>query len=249
MKRGFVNPEGLNIKIPTKLTEINEVRIIPKGKCYILEIVYEKIPAKPKFKGKLAAIDIGLNNLAVVTSNDVNFPPFIVCGKAIKSCNQWYNKRKAKLQSFLPEKVFASRKLEALTLKRNNKMDYYLHNSSRFIVNKLLERGVNHLIIGKNQGWKQKINLGKRTNQNFVQVPHARFINQLQYKCELVGIKVTITEESYTSKCSFLDFETIKKHDTYKGKRVKRGLFKSSQGITINADLNGALNILSKSSW
>ena len=248
LKKGFINPSRLNLKIPTNLTYINEVRIIPQGngKYYVVEVVYEKEPDKTKLDGKFAAIDIGLNNLATVASNDPTFKPFIVCGKAIKSCNQQYNKRKAKLQSFLPENKYTSRKLEALTLKRNNKMDYYLHTASRFIVNKLLERGVNHLVIGKNEGWKQQVNLGKKNNQQFVSIPHARLISQLEYKCELAGIKVTITEESYTSKCSFLDMESIKKHNTYLGKRVKRGLFKSNQGIKYNADLNGALNILRK---
>lgn len=248
LKKGLINPSRLNLKIPTNLTKINEIRIIPKGygKYYVVEVVYEKEPEQIKLDGKFAAIDIGLNNLATVVSNDPNLKPFIVCGRAVKSCNQTYNKLKAKLQSFLPAKKYTSRKLEALTLKRNNKMDYYIHTASRFIVNKLLERGVNHLIIGKNEGWKQNINIGKVNNQKFVSIPHTRLISQLKYKCELVDIKVTITEESYTSKCSFLDMESIEKHDTYVGRRVKRGLFKSSQGIKYNADLNGALNILRK---
>ncbi|MEL6166508.1 MAG: transposase, partial [Cyanobacteria bacterium J06628_3] len=127
-----------------------------------------------------------------------------------------------------------------------NKMDYYIHTASRFIVNKLLERGVSHLIIGKNEGWKQSIKIGKKNNQHFVSVPHSTFINQLIYKCELVGIKVTTNEESYTSKCSFLDLEPIKKRSDYLGNRIKRGLFKSSKGLKINADLNGSLNILRK---
>ena len=125
-------------------------------------------------------------------------------------------------------------------------MDYYIHTASRLIINKLIERGVHYLIIGKNEGWKQNIKISKRNNQHFVSVPHSTFINQLVYKCELVGIKVTTSEESYTSKCSFLDMEPIKKHIKYQGSRVKRGLFKSSQGMRINADLNGSLNILRK---
>lgn len=125
-------------------------------------------------------------------------------------------------------------------------MDYYIHAASRFIVNKLVERGVSHLIVGKNEGWKQNIKIGTRNNQHFVSIPHSKFINQLIYKCELVGIKVTTSEESYTSKCSFLDMEPIAKHSKYQGNRVKRGLFKSSQGMRINADLNASLNILRK---
>ncbi|MFN7527334.1 MAG: IS200/IS605 family accessory protein TnpB-related protein, partial [Dolichospermum sp.] len=140
----------------------------------------------------------------------------------------------------------SSRKIEALTLKRNNKVDYYLHTASRFIINQLVSQNITHLIIGKNENWKQNINLGSKTNQNFTNIPHARFIQQLEYKAKLVGIKVQIVEESYTSKCSFLDFEPIKKHEQYLGKRVKRGLFKSQSGKHYSADLNGSLNILRK---
>jgi len=136
--------------------------------------------------------------------------------------------------------------MEALTSKRNRKMDYYLHTASRFIINKLLESNITTLVIGKNENWKQNINIGKKNNQNFVQVPHAKFIDQLKYKAELVGIRVVIITEEYTSKCSFLDLEPIKKHKSYKGKRIKRGLFKTSSGRLINADLNGSLNILRK---
>lgn len=219
LKKGYINPSGLNLKIKTGIKNIDEVRIIPKYGFYVVEIVYEVTEVEPKQDGTLAAIDIGLNNLATVSSNDPNFTPFIVCGKSIKSCNHWYNKLKSKLQSFLPKNKYTSKKLEALTRKRNNKMDYYIHTASRFIVNKLLERGVNHLVIGKNDGWKQGINIGSKNNQNFVSVPHSIFINQLIYKCELVGIKVTTNEESYTSKCSFLDLEPIRKHSKYKGNR------------------------------
>ncbi len=125
-------------------------------------------------------------------------------------------------------------------------MDYYLHTSSRFIIDQLISQDVKHLIIGKNDNWKQNLNLGKRTNQSFTSIPHARFIQQLEYKAQLAGIKVTVTEESYTSKCSFLDLEPIKKQANYVGKRVKRGLFRASNGRTYNADLNGSLNILRK---
>jgi IS605 OrfB family transposase len=227
------------------------VRIIPKNNVYILEAVYEREETSIEVNNRIAAIDIGLNNLATVSSNCLDFQPFIVCGKAIKSCNQFYSKVKASLQSQLPKNQKAqsqrtSRKIEALTLKRNNKVDYYLHTASRFIINQLVSQNITHLIIGKNENWKQNINLGSKTNQNFTNIPHARFIQQLEYKAKLVGIKVQIVEESYTSKCSFLDFEPIKKHEQYLGKRVKRGLFKSQFGKHYSADFNGSLNILRK---
>ncbi|QOV22298.1 IS200/IS605 family accessory protein TnpB-related protein [Anabaenopsis elenkinii] len=125
-------------------------------------------------------------------------------------------------------------------------MDYYLHTATRFIVNQLVRQNITHLIIGKNENWKQSINLGSKTNQNFTNIPHARFIQQLEYKAKLAGIKVQTNEESYTSKCSFLDFEPIKKHEHYLGKRINRGLFRSKSGKIYSTDLNGSLNILRK---
>jgi putative transposase len=113
-------------------------------------------------------------------------------------------------------------------------------------VNQLVLNDVSTLIIGKNKNMKQDINLGKKTNQNFVQIPLFKYLNMIEYKAKLNGIKVIYQEESYTSKCSFLDNETIKKHETYKGKRIKRGLFESNEGLLINADVNGSLNILKK---
>lgn len=246
LKQGFISPSGLGIFIKTKLTKIDEVRIIHKNNCYIIEAVYEQEEATLESNARKAAIDIGLNNLATVGSNCWDFKPFIVCGKAIKSCNQFYNKIKAILQSQLPKNQKTSKKIETLTLKRNNKVDFYLHTASRFIINQLVSQKITHLIIGKNENWKQNINLGRKTNQNFTNVPHARFIEQLEYKAKLVGIKVETHEESYTSKCSFLDFESINKHEEYLGIRVKRGLFKSKSGKKYSADLNGALNILRK---
>ncbi|MTJ55882.1 IS200/IS605 family element transposase accessory protein TnpB [Anabaena sp. UHCC 0253] len=246
LKKGLISPSGLSISIKTKLTQIEEVRIIPKNNVYIIEAVYERKETTIEVNNKIAAIDIGLNNLATVTSNCSDFQPFIVCGKAIKSCNQFYNKVKASLQSQLPKNQKTSRKIEALTLKRNKKVDYYLHTASRFIINQLVIQNITHLIIGKNENWKQNINLGSKTNQNFTSIPHARFIQQLEYKAKLVGIKVQIVEESYTSKCSFLDFEPIKKHEQYLGKRLNRGLFRSNSGKLYSADLNGSLNILRK---
>src|SRR5262249_12898730 len=135
---------------------------------------------------------------------------------------------------------------ETLTSKRNRQINNYLHLASRRIVDVLIEHHIGTLVIGKNDGWKQEINLGDRTNQNFVQIPHARFIEVLTYKAERVGIKVILTEESYTSKCSFLDNEPIGKHEVYMGKRVHRGLFRASDGRKLNADVNGSYNIMRK---
>jgi IS605 OrfB family transposase len=150
------------------------------------------------------------------------------------------------LQATLPTGTFASRQLDVLADKRARQMTAYLHVASRRIVDRLVTHRVGTLVMGKNDGWKQTIGLGKRTNQNFVFVLHARFIAMLRYKAELVGIRVVVSEESYTSKCTFLDLEPVGKHEVYAGKRVKRGLFRSSTGHHLNADINGAFNILRK---
>ena len=121
-----------------------------------------------------------------------------------------------------------------------------MHKSSKYIVNHLVSNNINTLIIGLNKNWKQETNIGKRNNQNFVQIPHIYFISLLRYKCQLKGITVIIREESYTSKCSFIDKEDICNHCNYLGTRLKRGLFKTNNGLLINADINGSLNILRK---
>ena len=139
-----------------------------------------------------------------------------------------------------------SKRIKSLTYKRNNKIDNYLHKASRMLVNQLVSNKVNVLVIGKNTGMKQDINIGKKNNQNFVQAPVFKFLNMVSYKSKLEGIKIIWQEESYTSKCSFLDDEEVKKHDSYLGKRIKRGLFRSSTGKLINSDLNGAYNIMKK---
>lgn len=135
---------------------------------------------------------------------------------------------------------------QSLTFKRNNKINDYLHKASRMIVNYLVSKDINALFIGKNKEWKQNTNIGKRNNQNFVSIPFYKFIQMLQYKCTMEGITVKEIEESYTSKCSFLDDEAIGKHEEYKGRRIKRGLFKTAERKIINADVNGGLNILRK---
>ena len=141
-----------------------------------------------------------------------------------------------------------SKELIRITDHRNEKILDYMHKASRFVINYCLDFSIGHIVIGKNLGWKQSINLGKRNNQNFVAIPFNKLIQQIQYKAQLVGIRVTIIEESYTSKCSALDLEVIGRHEdhAYAGKRVKRGLFQTALGLLINADVNGAVNILRK---
>ncbi|NEU71689.1 IS200/IS605 family element transposase accessory protein TnpB [Hassallia byssoidea VB512170] len=254
LKLGLVKLSGTNIEFPTKIDVKNllQVRIIPKCGQYVIEVVYKAEKLLTHLDTSLvASIDIGIDNLAALTSNQLGFKPVLVNGKPLKSINHYYNKRKALGQSCLKSSRQISRKIEELTRKRNNRVDNYLHCCSRFIINKLVEFGIGTLVIGKNDNWKQSCNLGKINNQNFTNIPHARFIDMLEYKAELVGITVLIHEESYTSVASFLDNDPIpvyqanNKHTIkFAGVRTKKW-YRSASG-TVHADVNGSLNIMRK---
>lgn len=244
-EKGYVKLSGTSVKIKTD-KNVNSARVVHRGNHIVIELIYEIPEDKPVSSNIMAGIDIGLNNLATVGFN--NKRGFIINGKPLKSINQYYNKKRSELKSDLERrnKRKSSKRIRKLDRKRKFKVSDYLHKSSNLLVNQLVSNNVSKVIIGKNKGWKQEIGIGKRNNQNFVQIPHAIFIEMISYKCSLKGIRVVTREESYTSKCSFLDNEPIKKHEEYKGRRIKRGLFKTSEGLLINADLNGALNILRK---
>jgi putative transposase len=249
LKKGFILLSGTNIKIKTKqdATTIQQVRVVPRIGHYVIEVIYNKqevIKNENLDKTKIAGIDLGLNNLAAITSNQ-KVIPLLINGRPLKYINQYYNKQKAKLQSFVGNKATSNRLIN-LTNKRNRKVDSYLHNASRIIINHLISNNIGTVVIGKNKQWKTEINIGKRNNQAFVNIPHARFIEMIQYKCKLIGIDVLITEESHTSKCSFIDMEDIKHQDKYVGRRKYRGLFISKEKLKINADCNGSGNIIRK---
>jgi putative transposase len=250
LKKGIVAPSQLGITVPTKQQRVKQVRIVPRHGHYVVEVVYERQEQSAQGNRDLVAgIDIGLNNLAVLTSNKPGFTPLLVNGRPLKSINQYYNKHKADLESTLMKldtRRRTSHQLERLTSKRTRKINHYLHTHSHRIMAHLVEEGIGTLVIGKNDGWKQEARMGMRNNQQFVQIPHARFIQMLVYKAELVGIQVILQEESHTSKCSFLDNEPICHHEHYMGKRVKRGLFCTATGRRIHADVNGSLNIIRK---
>ena len=239
-KKFNLNPIKTNIQNEKLL---KQCRIVPKSGCYVIEFIYSVNKKEYIENNNKASIDLGINNLAVLTNN-LELNPIIINGKPLKSINQYYNKKKGKLQSWLKvhHNKNTSNKLANLTFKRNNKIKDYLHKSSRIIVNYLVENNVSELTIGYNKSWKQNLNIGKVNNQKFVSIPYDTFINMLKYKCELEGIKINIITEEYTSKCSALDLEKIEKHDNYIGKRIKRGLYKSIDNL-INADINGSLNI------
>jgi len=245
LKCGFIQLSKSSVKIKTNIKEIQQVRLIPKGSHIVVEVLY-KVEEKEILENnnRYVSIDLGVNNLCTIGSNVLK--PIIINGKPLKSVNQYYNKQLAKLKSELKNEKKTSKRIKSLTAKRNNKVNDYLHKSSRLIVNYLVSNNISTLVIGKNKEWKQNANIGKRNNQNFIQIPHTRFIEMLAYKCKLEGITVIVKEESYTSKCSFMDNEPIKKHKVYLGKRVKRGLFQTKEKRLINADVNGSLNILRK---
>ena len=256
-KEGLLKMSGLDgVTIKTKLyfNQINQVRIIKDNDSYVIEIVYSVPDTELKEdNNKYASIDLGVKNLMTVSFNDRK--PLIINGKPLKSINQYYNKKKAEFQSQQKNnnREINKRKIRTLTNKRNNKVKDYLHKASRFLVNHLVSNQINTLIIGKNNGWKQDINHGDKNNQNFVQIPFNMLISMLSYKCGMAGINVILQEESYTSQASFLDNDFIpvyKKGNTeeykFSGRRIKRGLYKISDGRKINADVNGSLNILRK---
>ena len=248
-KTGKIRLSKTNIYINSQIPKdkVKFVRVVPKGNHICLEVGYEteSVPVR-EFNGRFAAIDPGLNNLFTLVSNVA--APAIYNGRPLKSINQFYNKRKSKLQSVLEvrNKTKHSHKLETLSRMRSNKINDYLHKTTRLLVNYLVSNDITLLVVGRNVGWKQGINIGRRNNQNFVQIPIAHAISMLRYKAEAVGIRVVEVNESYTSKCSFFDRETLEHHESYAGKRKYRGLFIDSKGKKWNADVNGAMNIARK---
>lgn len=257
-KRGVVKLSQIDIEVKTKIKnyeDIAVVRVVPYNDEYYVEVIYN-IPDTPQLKSnrKYAAIDLGVNNLATVTFSEKGEIPIIINGRPLKSINQYYNKKLAKLKSNLEIRngKKTSHKIRKLTNKRNNKVNDYLHKASKKIVNLLAEKNVRMLIIGKNDRWKQEVNMKKENNQHFVQIPHSRFVSMLTYKCEQKGIKVVMVEESYTSKASFLDLDELPKYGDgnipkFSGYRESRGIYKRhGKKERINADVNGSYNIMRK---
>jgi len=250
-KEGYLHfPKKVNLKqIKTRIKEkLKEVRIIPLGIKYKIEIIYEKEEQDLGLnKNNLLSIDLGLNNL-ITAVNNIGLVPIIIKGKVIKSINQYYNKQLAYYRSIENKKsnFQDTKRIQILHLKRNNKINTIFHRIYRLLIDYCIKNNLGTIIFGYNNGWKQNINIGKKNNQKFVQIPFLKLINQIKYKSELFGITVITINENHTSKCSFLDNEEIRHHKKYIGKRISRGLFKASNGTLINADVNAGYNIMKK---
>jgi len=260
LKRGIIKPSMLPIEVKTQQNpkQIDQVRIIPRNGHYVVEVIYSKAPVQAQVDPAFCvAIDLGVTNVAAITANREGFIPRLVNGRTLKAMNQWYNKRMKELKLCLPkaERERVTRQMERITNTRNRQVNHYLHAASKRMIDFLIKQGVGTIIVGKNPLWKQEAGMGKRNNQNFVSIPHAKFIDMLTYKAALVGIQVEVQEESYTSKASFLDLDpipTYKPHDdteyTFSGKRIGRRnrLYRTKDGQIICADVNGSYNILRK---
>ena len=224
----------------------SEVRIKPMGNTFVIELVYREETEKtePTDSNYACLIDLGVNNFATIIATRPGVRPVLVKGGALKSINQKFNKDMAVLRSKKKGAHFAAK-----GFKRERQIGDCQHKISRFVVNWCIANGLGTIVVGHSTGWKQKSNMGKQSNQNFVSLPHNVFIKQLRYKAERHGIEVIEHEESYTSKASALDFDPLP--DSYKagrklqysGRRIKRGLYRTANGRLINADVNGALNI------
>ena len=232
---------------------VGDLRIVPMGNTFVVELTYRS-EKEEKDLSKCVSLDsneallcdLGLDNFATFVSTKPGVRPFLIKGKVLKSINQNDNKQVAELRS-------KGQKAHIRTkgVKRYCRLHDLLHKASRMVINFCLAHDLGHIVIGVNKEWKQEVNIGKRNNQNFVMLPHGKFVEMIRYKAQDYGIDVTIREESYTSKASALDFDDIPSFDekgsnpkpVFSGKRIKRGLYRSAKGLLINADINAATNI------
>ena len=242
-----------NVQINTTIDAPCQVRINPKGSFYTVDVVYKKTVPKLIKTTNILGIDLGVNNLVTMVNN-IGLQPVVVKGEVIKSYNQYYNKRTAHYTSILEAETGrkTSNMLETINRKRYWFIKNFMHKTICFIVDYCVEHNIDTIVIGKNNQWKTNINLGSVTNQKFVYIPYNLLIDQIKYKARDAGIRVKINEEAYTSKASFLDSDEIPKYDKnsdkpkFSGRRKHRGLYKSADGTLINADVNGAYNIIRK---
>lgn len=250
----------VEITIPPILLDkkVKEIRIIPKANARFFEIQYTyeaECIQRNLNKNNALAIDLGINNLATcVTSAGKSF---IIDGRRLKSINQWFNKENARLQSIKDKQHFGKKttnRQKAIARDRNNKVNDYMNKAARKVIDYCIKNNIGTLIVGYNETFQRNSHIGKQNNQNFVSIPYGKLREKLECLCELNDIAFVKQEESYTSKASFWDKDTIPVYNSdnpqvyaFSGKRVHRGLYKRADGKVFNADVNGALNILRKS--
>ena len=255
------NHSKIEITIPPMLVnkKVKEIRIIPKYNARFFEIqyIYEVDCIQRNLDNKKAlALDLGINNLVTAVSN--NGHSFILDGKKLKSINQWFNKENARLQ-LIKDKQHLNKKQtnrqRQLQIKHSNQINDYISKVARYIVNYCVANNIGNLVVGYNETFQRNSNIGRINNQNFVNIPFGNLRQKLEYLCELEGINYIKQEESYTSKASFFDKDKMPVYNNdnpqeyvFSGKRIHRGLYQTANGKLINADINGALNILVKSS-
>ena len=251
----------IEITIPPILPDkkVKEIRIIPRsdGRFFEIQYTYEadrNIKEELDFN-KALSIDVGINNLATCVTDEGR--SFILDGRRLKSINQWYNKNNSRLQSIRDKQgiTVKTKQQSSLERNRNNRINDYISKCARYIISYCLDNDIGNIVIGYNPALQTESDIGKRNNQNFVNIPFGRLKDKLEYLSEYYGIRLIKQEESYTSKASFFDGDDIPVYNndnpeeyTFSGTRIKRGLYKTSKGRCINADVNGALNILKKSS-
>lgn len=250
VKDGIIKfPKVFNeFSLNTKIKKLQQVRILPRNRHIVIEIVYRiEIQELQLGNGKYISIDIGLDNLTAITNN-IGIKPIVINGKGLKSINKYYNKELSYYKEIAKRmnKLDYTNKMNKLTIKRNNKVNDFVHKASKYVIDYALENDISAIVVGNNKDWKRESQMSKKVNQSFVGIPHQDFINKLIYKAENVGITVISTEESYTSGTSFLDNELPEKKNYDKSRRIFRGLFKSNKNILINADINGSYQIMKK---
>ena len=253
--------KAVEITIPPILLDkkVKEIRIIPKAKARFFEIqyIYEAECVQRNLNTDNAlALDLGINNLVTAVSS--NGRSFIIDGRKLKSINQWFNKENARLQSIKDKQHYGKKstnRQKAIARDRNNKVNDYMNKAARKVINYCIANDIGALVVGYNETFQRSSHIGKRNNQNFVNIPYGQLRSKLEYLCRLNGIIFVKQEESYTSKSSFWDQDDIPVYNAdnpreyqFSGKRVHRGQYKTASGKTINADVNGALNIMRKSS-
>jgi len=261
LKKGILKSSLLSKPIDFKMefleneTKFQEVRIVPKNGYYKIEVVYKKYiypELNPDENGELftAGIDLGIGIFAAIATTSGR--GYLIRGNQIKHINKIYNELIADAKSKLPQGVYTSKKIQALWRRRDAKIKHFMHHASKILVDTLYNEHVSQIVIGKNKNWKQNTNIGKKNNKDFVQIPHAVFIDMVAYKAAMRGLSVVTTEEAYTSKASALDKDQLFSYGNkpaehmFSGKRTNRGLYISKDGFQCHADVNGAFNIMRK---